>query len=118
MQEKEAKKQCRAVFKSGKRRRQQCTVMCLPTIEERFLRHNATSVDAVPFDVHPIFPMHRRMNTQTVIPVKDEADSFIDEQCTDISLEVNYSCMLSSPINILNMLLIVLLVRVIVCDVI
>ena len=29
-QEKEAKKQCSAVFKSGKRKGQQCTVMCLP----------------------------------------------------------------------------------------
>ena len=54
VQEKEAKKQCSAMFRSGKRKGQQCTVMCLPDTEGEFFCkcHNVTSLDVVPFDVH------------------------------------------------------------------
>ena len=43
VQEKEAKKQCSAAFKSGKKKGQQCTVMCLPNTQGEFLCncHNA-----------------------------------------------------------------------------
>ena len=52
-QEKEAKKQCSAVFKSGKRKGQQCTVICLPKTQGEVLckRHNTTSLAVMPLDV-------------------------------------------------------------------
>ena len=91
VQEKEARKQCSVAFKSGKRKRQQCIVTCLPGSEEQFLWkcHNATSLDVVPLDVHPVNLPNASLNEQTHSDTnQDEADSVFDEQCTVSNLEV------------------------------
>ena len=85
-QEKEAKKQCSAVFKSGKRKGQQCTVMCLPNTQGDVLckRHNATSLAVMPLDVNQ--PNEHKDSSDTS---EDDADSLCDDQCTNSSLEVD-----------------------------
>ena len=63
--------------------------MCLPNTEGHYLckRHNATSLDVVPFDVHPVIPLNASLNEHTYSDTsRDEADSMFDEQCTDSSL--------------------------------
>ena len=63
--------------------------MCLPDTEGHYLckRHNATSLDVVPFDVHPVIPLNASLNEHTDSDTsRDEADSVFDEQCTDSSL--------------------------------
>ena len=41
--------------------------MCLPDTEGHYLckRHNATSLDVVPFDEHPVIPPYASLNEHT-----------------------------------------------------
>ena len=65
--------------------------MWLPDTEGQLCKHhNATSIDVVPFDVHPINLPNASLNEYTDSDTsQDEADSFIANQCTDSSLEVD-----------------------------
>ncbi|KAL5502350.1 hypothetical protein EMCRGX_G009105 [Ephydatia muelleri] len=80
VQEKEAKKQCSAEFRSGKRKGQQCTVMCPPDTEGHFLckRHNVPRLDVVPFDVHLSASLNEHTDSDTS-QGQDEADSLLEE---------------------------------------
>ena len=75
-----------AVFKSGNRKGQQCTVMCLPNMQGEVLckRHNATSLAVMPLDVNQ--PTEHKDSSDIS---EDDTESLFDDQFTDSSLEVD-----------------------------
>ena len=49
-------------------------------------RHDVTSLDVVPFDVHPCASLNKHTDSDTS-QGQDEADSLLEELYTDSSLE-------------------------------